>query len=133
MFFNNVYSLKIFSGVSKHIVSNIVNNCESRKYNSWDLIIIEWEESNGEWYIIKSGIVSVSIWWKRIVDLNVWDIFWEIALLNEEKRTATIKAETDLEVIILKMDNLVEILNNDTNQLNKIILKRIEENIERWE
>jgi hypothetical protein len=29
------------------------------------------------------------------------------------------------------MDNLVEILNNDTNQLNKIILKRIEENIER--
>jgi hypothetical protein len=29
------------------------------------------------------------------------------------------------------MENLVEIINNDENQLNKTILRRIEENIER--
>jgi hypothetical protein len=29
------------------------------------------------------------------------------------------------------MENLVEIINNDENQLNKTILRRIEENLER--
>lgn len=131
MFPDNIYSLKIFSWIDKEIVDNIVNNCEVRTHNAWDIIIIEWEESNGEWYIIKKWSVLVSIWWKAIVSLNTWDIFWEIALLSEEKRTATIKAGNDLEVIVLKMENLVEIINNDENQLNKTILRRIEENLER--
>ena len=134
MFFNhNIYGLKIFNWFNKEIVDQIVNSCEIREYQRWEIIVVEWQESNWEWYIIKTWKVAISIKWQRIAELNEWDIFWEIALLNEEVRTATVKAEAKLEVIVLSMDWLIEIINNDENALNKTILRRIEENIEREE
>lgn len=131
MFFENIYSLKIFSWLEKEVVDQIVNNSEERSYNAGDIIIFESEAANWEWYILKKWRVMVSIWWQDIVSLNPWDIFWELALLSEEKRTATVRAETDITVIVLNMDNLITILNNDNNWLNKTILRRIEENLER--
>jgi len=125
----NIYSLKIFHWFNREIVDSIINNCEQRKYSNWELIIIEWENSNWEWYILKRWKVAISIWWKRIEELNPWDIFWEIALLNEEERTATVSAITDLEVIVLNLGDLINIINNDANNINKIIIERIEENL----
>lgn len=131
MFFDSIYSLKIFNGLTKDIVDKIVENCETRKYPQWEIIIFEWEKANWEWYIIKSWRVTISIWWKKIVDLNSGDIFWEIALLNEENRTASVTADSDIEVIVLKLENMIKLIDNDQNWINKTILKRIEENIER--
>ena len=53
----------------------------------------------------------------------------KIALLNEEQRTATVSAISELEVIVLNLENLIEIINNDANNINKIIIERIEENL----
>jgi CRP-like cAMP-binding protein len=133
MFFDNIYSLKLFSWLDKEVVDNILNNCETRNYHDWDVIITEWDESNGEWYIIRTWKVSISSWWKEFTTLNVGDIFWEIALLSEEPRTATVIAMKDLDVIVLKMENIMEIINNDENWLNKTIFRRIEENLKRRE
>ena len=130
MFFDNVYSLKIFNGFDKGLVDKIVENCETREYPEWQTIIVEWEIANGEGYIIKKWRVSISIRWKKIAELSSGDIFWEIALLNEEPRTATVVADTKLEAIVLKQENLIEIIDNDQNDLNKTIMRRIEENIE---
>jgi CRP-like cAMP-binding protein len=58
-------------------------------------------------------------------------MFGEIALLNEEERTATVEAIEDTEVIILTLNNLINLINNDSNNINKEIIKRIEENLER--
>lgn len=125
----NIYSLKIFKWFDKESVDNIINNCETRIINSWEMIIIEWEESNGEWYILKRWKVSISISWNQIAELSSGDIFWEIALLNEEQRTATVSAISDIEVIVLKIENLIEMINNDENKINKTIMTRIEENL----
>lgn len=125
----NIYFLKIFEGIGKDVVDNIVENCETRKILNWEIIIAEWEESNWEWYILKHWKVWISINWNRIAELSHWDIFWEIALLNEEQRTATVIAMTDIEVIVLKLEHLIEIINNDSNKINKKIMKRIEENL----
>lgn len=125
----SIYSLKIFHWFDKEIVDSIVNNCELRKYNLWELIIVEWEDSNWEGYILKRWKVTISIWGKKVAELNPWDIFWEIALLNEEQRTATVSAISDLEVIVLNLNDLISIINNDSNNINKIIIERIEENL----
>ncbi|MDD3794325.1 MAG: cyclic nucleotide-binding domain-containing protein [Candidatus Gracilibacteria bacterium] len=125
----SIYSLKIFHGFDKEIVDSIVNNCEHRKYNLGELIIIEGEDSNGEGYILKKGKVAISIGGKKVAELNPGDIFGEIALLNEEQRTATVSAISELEVIVLNLENLIEIINNDANNINKIIIERIEENL----
>lgn len=127
--FDRIYSLKIFEGVEKETVSKIIKECELREYNSGEIIILEEEDSNWEWYIIKTWEVELIIWWEVIKELKSGDIFWEIALLNEEKRTATIKAKTDIVVFVLKIEHLIEMINNWNNTINKTILSRIEENI----
>lgn len=127
----SIYSLEIFKGIDHDIIEKIILSCEERKYNQDEMIIVEWEESNWEWYILKSGKVWISISWNKIAELNSWDIFWEIALLNEEERTATVKAISDVEVIILSIDNLIDMINNDENKINKKIMSRIEENLNR--
>jgi len=127
----SIYNLEIFKWINKSVIDSIIVECEERKYSSWEMIIIEWEESNWEWYILKTGKVSIWIGWTRVAELNAWNIFWEIALLNEEERTATVSAITDIEVIILSIDNLINMINNDDDTINKTIINRIEENINR--
>ena len=87
--------------------------------------MMENDASNWEWYIIKSGNVEIIIWWTREAELGVWDIFWEIALLNEEDRTATVRAIKNLKVFVLNIDHLMEMINNWSNLINKTILSRI--------
>jgi len=126
-----VYSLKIFQWIERDVVDNIILNCEDRPFWSGEIIMMEWEKSNWEWYIIKSGQVEINIRWQKVAELSAGDIFWEIALLNEEDRTATITTLSEVEVIVLTLDNLIEMINNDENKINKEIMKRIEENISR--
>jgi CRP-like cAMP-binding protein len=127
----NVYNLEIFKWITPDVIDNIIQNCKERKYLNWEMVIVEWEESNWEWYILKTWKVSIDINSTKIAELHSWAIFWEIALLNEERRTATVKALTDIEVIVLSIDDLIEMINNDENKINKTIMNRIEENINR--
>lgn len=127
----NIYNLEIFKWISHDVIEHIISSCEERTYKEWEMILVEWADSNWEWYILKSWKVLISINNTKIAELNAWDIFWEIALLNEELRTATVTALSDIQVIILSLDNLIEMINNDANKINKTIINRIEENINR--
>lgn len=126
----NIFELKIFEWIDKNIVEDIINNCEHRTFQDGEIIIMQSEESNGEWYIIKKWNVQVSIDGEKIAELWSGDIFWEIALLNEEERTASVYSHGETEVIVLKLENIMEMLSSD-NQINKTIIQRIEENLER--
>lgn len=126
----NISRLKIFEWIDTNIVEDIIHNCEHRVFQDWEIIIMQSEESNGEWYIIKKWSVNVSIDGENIAQLQSGDIFWEIALLNEEERTASVYSNGETEVIVLKLENIMEMLSSD-NQINKTIIQRIEENLER--
>lgn len=123
-------NLKIFAWIDENTVNKLLNSCNEEVFNAWDTIFTQWESSNWKWYIIKNWSVDIKIWWNKIAELNTWDIFWEIALLNEEERTASVVANTPLEVIVLDINNLIDMINNDENTINKEILRRMEENLE---
>jgi len=125
----NIYNLEIFKWVDHDVIDHIINNCEQRKYFEWERIITEWEKSNWEGYIIKYGRVSINIKEKKIAELSSGDIFGEIALLNEEERTASVIALENIEAIILSYDNLIDMINNDENKINKTIMNRIDKNL----
>lgn len=127
----SIFTLEIFKWIDKDVVENIILSCKERKYTAWEMIIIEWEQSNWEGYILKKGKVAISIWKQKIAELHAWDIFGEIALLNEEERTATVSAIEDIEVIVLSLEHLIEMINSDENKINKKIMTRIEENLNR--
>lgn len=125
----DIYDLQIFSGIEKNEIDDLIKNLRKEIFKNGEIIIRQWEESNWKWYIILSWKVSVEISWEKIASLDAWNIFWEIALLNEEERTATIIAETDLELLVLSQETIIEIMNQD-NYLNKEIMRRVHENLE---
>lgn len=129
--FERIYSLKIFEGIEKETITKIINECHIREYLAWEIIMMEGTESNWEWYIIKSGNVEIIIWGQRVAELGSGDIFGEIALLNEENRTATVRAINDLKVFVLNIEHLLDMINNWSNLINKTILSRIEANLSR--
>lgn len=124
-----IYELNIFQWIEKDTIDYILKNAQTENYIAWEIIIIQWEPSNGKWYIIKSWEVEVEIWGKEVATLWFGDIFWEIALLSEENRIATVKAITDVELIILTQDHLLEMINNGNETINRDIMDRLEQNL----
>lgn len=125
----DIHQLKIFEWIESHIINYILKNAKIETFSTGDFIIQQGDESNGKWYIIQAGTVNVIINNKKIASLWKWDIFWEIALLNEEERTASIQAVWNVETIILTQDSLLELINNGNESINKSIMNRIEENL----
>lgn len=122
-------NLKIFDWIESQIIDNILATAKVEYFNSGEIIFTEWETSNWKSYIIKAWIVDIKIQWKDVASLWEWEMFWEIALLNEETRTATVIATTNLELIVITLSDLISMINNDDNIINKQIMRRIEENI----
>lgn len=122
-------NIKIFEGIAEEDVKEILKHCEIEIFLKGQHIMTQWEESNGKGYIIKQGNVDVVRNGENIARLSEWEVFWEIALLSEEERTATIKAITDVETYVIEQVTLIEVVNNYSNSLNKEIISRIEMNM----
>ncbi len=128
---NNILNLEIFKWIEKEIIEEIILSTPEKKFKNWEIILVENSASNWEWYIIKSWRVKISIKWQKIAELSAWNIVWEIALLNEENRTATVETLEDTTMLILTLDTIINMINNDDNSINKEIIRRIEENLKR--
>ena len=134
IFQKKVETLKIFRGITPEIVDSILAKCEKKTFLAGEVIIRENEYPNETWYIIESGSVKVSVSNKKIVELWVGDIFWEIGLLNDEPRTATVTALEETRCLLITREILFEMINNDDNSINKEIMRRMEENLSlEWE
>lgn len=124
-----MFELEIFKWIESHIVEKIISNVPIEKFVRWDVVFNEWEVTNWKAYVIKSWEVQILAKWKEIAKLKKWEIFWEIALLNEEERNATVLALTDLELIVITYSDLIDMINHDDNIINKQIMRRIEQNL----
>lgn len=126
----NILHLKIFQGITPGVVENLILSCAEKSCIAGEIILTEWAQTNWEGYIIKHGSVGVKMGGKQIARLEAWEMFWEMALLNEDQRTASVQALSDTTLIILSLDNLIDMINNDENKINKEIMRRMEENLE---
>ena len=125
-----VHKLKIFAGISEEIIAELLNNAPIETFTLWETIIEEGAISNGKWYIVKTGEVLVSRGGEEVSRLAHSDMFGEIALLNEEQRTATVEALWDVEAIVMTQEDILNMLNNDDSNINKEIIRRMESNLE---
>ena len=125
----NILNLKIFKWIDKNTIEEIVLNTPEKTFQEWEILFIQGTPSNWEAYIIKSWEVKVILNQKEVTRLKSWDIVWEIALLNEEERTATVEATTKTDVIVLTIDSLIEMISNGSETINNTIIERIEQNL----
>lgn len=123
----NINKLYIFEWFKKDFLEKVLSNSKIKYFSAWDIVIKIWDEAL-EAYVIINWIVSVNIDNQNINTIFAWDIFWEIALITNEKRTATIIAETALKLLVINKDILIKIINNypeweiiKTTILNRII------------
>lgn len=125
-----IQGLKIFEGIETSVVEDIVNSAKRENFAAGEVIMQQGDHPSGTGYIIEHGSVSVSVNMLETATLWEGDIFWEIALLNEEARTATVIAQTEVQAIVLSQDVLFHMIENDDNIINKEIMRRMEENLE---
>ena len=126
----SLYDLQIFAGIEKEIVDEIVAGCPNELFKKGEIIMEQGDTPDGKGYIIRSGTVKVEVNNEEVSTLEQGEFFGEIALLNEEERSATITATKDLETIVLSQDDIFTMIENDENNINKEIMRRMEENLE---
>ncbi|NDK09264.1 cyclic nucleotide-binding domain-containing protein [Candidatus Gracilibacteria bacterium] len=127
--FKNTKKLKIFDGITDEVVQEIINNSERTSFAAGEIIMEQGDIPDGNGYIIESGEVEVFIHGEMSAHLSAGDIFGEIALLNEEERSATIISKSPVNTIVLNQDTLFSMIEHDDNSINKEIMRRMEANL----
>ena len=74
------------------------NNIESRQIKAGDVIFREGDQAQ-ELFVIRSGEVRIQIGNRTIAELSADSIFGEMALIDNEPRSATAIAVTDVELV----------------------------------
>ncbi len=121
----------IFQWISEDFVNLVIDNSRRMEVKEGEIIIKQWDFSNLEAYIIQDWEAEVVIYDKVIKTLLPGEIFWEMALVTNEPRTATIKAKTDLILLKINQELLHKILRDFPNgkEIQKTMMNRILENL----
>jgi CRP-like cAMP-binding protein len=96
----------LFAGLERVTVAKLAAHLDPRSYKSREIIFRQAEPGDA-FYLVASGSVGVYLMDKsgaadiRVKVLHAGEPFGEMALLTNSPRTATIKAETDCEVLRL--------------------------------
>ncbi|MFZ0699567.1 MAG: cyclic nucleotide-binding domain-containing protein [Thermoplasmata archaeon] len=93
-------AVPLFSHLSKKLLHTLAATATDRIYNPGDTIVVQGEKAI-RFYLIVDGKVNVEKSGKTVATLGPGQFFGEMALLDEEPRTASIKAATKSQCLIL--------------------------------
>jgi CRP-like cAMP-binding protein len=74
------------------------NNVETRVFKAGDIIFREGDEAH-ELFVIKSGQVRIQLGNRTLAEFSANGIFGEMALIDNEPRSASAIAATDVELV----------------------------------
>lgn len=124
----------LFSEMNKEEISLISTKLKRMIFTA-DEIIVKQGDEGGSMYIIKRGSVSINLVTQaeQLIQLKILhqgDFFGEISLLTGDKRTATIKAITEVELYELERENLhsvIQINRDIAYKLEQVVMRRKKE------
>eukprot|EP00929_Paragymnodinium_shiwhaense_P115326 TRINITY_DN840_c0_g1_i1.p1 TRINITY_DN840_c0_g1~~TRINITY_DN840_c0_g1_i1.p1 ORF type:complete len:745 (-),score=280.84 TRINITY_DN840_c0_g1_i1:282-2516(-) len=91
-------NVPLFKRLPKDIFPELAKCAGLVDFKPGKVIIRQGDEGN-EFFVIKSGVATVSVDGRKVAELKSSDYFGENALLRDEPRTATITASQDLTAI----------------------------------
>jgi len=108
--------IDIFSGLSPEELNPIAELCEPRQYKANEVIFAE-KSKGKEMYIVTKGQVRIELAIKGKTDhatihrVGEGDIFGELIIVGDGRRSGTAKCETDCEVMSINRDDLRDLFN----------------------
>ena len=125
--------IKLFEWIDIEYSNMIIDNSRRVDKKLWDIIIFQWEKSTGFAYIIQEWSVVIEIDGKVVNKLDEWNLFWEMALITDEARTASVISETDTTLLQIDKILLHTIIKKFKNwkDVQDSFMKRILENIKK--
>lgn len=121
----------IFQWIDKEFINTIIDNSKRVNFKTWEYIIKQWDISDWFAYIIQAGKIEIEKDSKKIAIINEWNIFWEIALITNEPRTASVKSITDVILLQINKELLTSIIKKFKNwkDIQIKMFERIMENL----
>lgn len=123
--------LDIFKWMNEFDIKKVLENSKRISIKKWELIIKEGRDLSKEekerCFIIVEWSFEISIW-KNVMDTLIkGDIFWEIAILAQTRRTANVIALEDWQIIEIEKMWLLALIENSPNkeELKEKVMKRI--------
>lgn len=95
---NFLSRVALFQRLPKSEYPVLCKSCQVLNYNQGSVIIRQGDVGDA-FFVIKKGKAEVSIDGKKVAQLSAGEYFGEAALIRDEPRTATIKAETMIEAL----------------------------------
>jgi CRP-like cAMP-binding protein len=113
----------LFKGISGEEVHHIATITEELEYPP-DYSVVTEGESGHALYLIIAGQVQVHIKGQELALLGPKDCFGEMALLDEEPRSATVSALSELHVLRITQSDFFEIL-TEKPEISRGIIKTL--------
>lgn len=91
-------------------------------------VFMEEGQPGGAFYVIERGTASVSLRGKELARLANGDFFGEMALVDQGPRSATVKAESDMELWSIEPSDFDELLDDVpfvARQILKVLSNRL--------
>jgi len=90
----------LFQNLSEKQMALIIRSFERRVYQAYEVIVQQGEDAK-HFFLIQSGVIQVIKNGEHIRTLGRWDYFGERALLLQEQRSATCRAESKCVCLVL--------------------------------
>ncbi len=123
-------SIPTFSDLPDSLLGEIAESLKETEFSEGDWIMKEGETGDCL-YIIAEGAVSVISGGITVSTMKEGDVVGELAALDPEIRTASVKAETDVTALILEHSDLEEMMAGSAELAQgflKMITRRLREN-----
>ncbi len=93
--------MRLFSGLNQRQLRQLARLVKEREYRPGITIVEEGTMSGVGFFIVADGEASVSVEGKEVARLWAGDHFGELALINEEARTASVTAVTRMRCFVI--------------------------------
>jgi CRP/FNR family transcriptional regulator, cyclic AMP receptor protein len=121
--------LPLFGELDHHDLSHVAGWVNEKRFGDGDVLIEEGDLPT-EVYLIETGTVDVTHAEQLIATLGPGDVVGEIALLDPQRRTATVTARSPVRTVALSVEDFASMdgeMPEITRQLREIAERRLAE------